>query len=152
MQVQSHLLDPLIQTALQAQAGAVRLIMKLNVMRGQVKQILSGTPTHRGHPDDLQYMETLKKVSTKHLFEELKKILHELVERNNKEVDGYQNNPYDWDSFNTMSNEEQVKEMENMIRVLQANRMKELRGLQREMSWVQEGDEEDPVRRRRKKR
>ena len=126
--------------------------MKLNVMRGQVKQILSGTPTHRGHPDDLQYMETLKKVSTKHLFEELKKILHELVERNNKEVDGYQNNPYDWDSFNTMSNEEQVKEMENMIRVLQANRMKELRGLQREMSWVQEGDEEDPVRRRRKKR
>ena len=126
--------------------------MKLNVMRGQVKQILSGTPAHRGHPDDLQYMETLKKVSTKHLFEELKKILHELVERNNKEVDGYQNNPYDWDSFNTMSNEEQVKEMENMIRVLQANRMKELRGLQREMSWVQEGDEEDPVRRRRKKR
>ena len=126
--------------------------MKLNVMRGQVKQILSGTPVHRGHPDDLQYMETLKKVSTKHLNEEVKKILHELVERNNKEVDGYQNSPYDWDSFNTMSNEEQVKEMENMIRVLQANRMKELRGLQREMSWVQEGDEEDPVRRRRKKR
>ena len=102
--------------------------MKVAAMLGQVELLLS-------HPDDLKFIEGLKTKSTKEMFDALQGIVHGLVERNNREVDGYGNSKYDWDSFNKMSDEDKVNEMERLVGVLNDNHRKQLQSQLDAMDW-----------------
>ena len=97
-------------------------------MRGQVELLLS-------HPDDLKFIKGLETKSIKQMFDALQGIVHGLVERNNREVDGYGNSKYDWDSFNKMSDEDKVNEMERLVGVLNDNHRKQLQSQLDAMDW-----------------